>query len=139
MKRLATSLAFALLISASFSSHAQAGVIGDATHHAAKTTWEHIAFIGAVGYLLIHSDVKSDENLALMTGVNGADIAREFVDGAQNSQSNFVMKTIRDRLCTLGVYAILYGLKDDFADDKPAQLFVLFDFIHRLAGNYLGK
>jgi len=141
MKRLATSLAFALLISACYSPQAKAISLTELPSTLANITWNNpVPFLYVCTKLLQDGSIPNNQ-ASTLAAVNMAEVCRDVMVGDEAKKNmNFFTKTLVDRLgvlMTAGFMTLMNG--SDFIKDKDATLYVLSTFFHRLVGNYLGK
>ncbi len=139
MQKLATSLAFALLISACYSPQAKAISLTELPSEAAKIVWKNPFLCYVLSKWIVTGHNPSD-NVSTLAAANSAEVGLDFVVGdAHKKNMNLFTKTVADRMVILMIAAYKTFMNPGFINDKEALLYVLGSFSHTLAGNYLGK
>ncbi len=139
MKKLATSLAFALLISACYSPQAKAISLSELPNEAAKIVCKTPFLCYVISKWLVTGKNPS-EIVSTLAAANSAEVGLDFVVGdAHKKNMNFLTKTVADRMFVLMIAAYQAFTNSGFMKDDEALLYVLGSFSHTLAGNYLGK
>lgn len=140
MKKLATTIAFTLLVSACYTPQAKAISVSELPSTLANITWNNpVPFLYVFTKLYKEGSIPNNQ-ASTLAAVNMAEVGIDvMVSDTAKKKLNFFTKTLVDRLGVLMTAGFMTLMNGNFVNNDEAMLYVLSTFFHRLVGNYLGK